>query len=124
MSGNLPGRRGAPYHAGMVHFTPRTYADPNPRTRPPTAENQPPWMTWDEICQAYPNQVVVVDEYECHAIPPRVNGRVIGHGRTRDEAYARVSGGASVHWAVVFTGRIRGGRFFIEDIDDDADGLS
>lgn len=75
-------------------------------------------MTWEEIRRAYPDQYVVVAEPECEPVAPRVNGRVIGHGRTRDEAYAGVAAQSRCDWAVVFTGRVRGGVYaFVEEFD-------
>lgn len=64
-------------------------------------------MTWDEICQAWPDEYVLLDDLLLDADSNTVRGgRVLSHSSSRKDAFAQAGVLAGRSWALKWTGRI------------------
>ena len=79
--------------------------EPAPKTELPLRR-----MTWPEICDAYPDQWVVLGGVHRDTTRPIDGGVVLGCGRTMRESSARASVADGEHVALLYTGRLRSPR--------------
>lgn len=64
-------------------------------------------MSWEEIKAAFPDEYVVLVDFEPGEVVPQVSGRVVAHHRSRREALAAALLPPGTDWALRYTGRVK-----------------
>jgi hypothetical protein len=64
-------------------------------------------MSWDEIKKLYPDEWVIVVDYESDPLTVVAAGRVVEHGKDRGDVHHRLQSIKEKSAAIVFTGKPR-----------------
>ena len=77
-------------------------------------------LTWDEIKRQYPDEYVILVDYDFDDNEDVAGGIVIAHARDRDAVYDQCQQSASRpnQIAVRYTGEIKGGIVSFLDLDE------
>ena len=72
-------------------------------------DDRPRRLPWDAICQAFPNEFVILGDVEVRdeVSLEVMGGVVLAHGTSRKEALERAGLRAGERWAIEHTSRVR-----------------